>query len=195
MKKKILSLMLCLTTVLGMGTMAYATELDENGVYETAQGISVGKSDITLEVVEFDPILIATVPIELPIIVDTKGQVTVPSNDVAKIINNSDKALKVTAINIATNEDWGVSQYRGNGVSRKNKGIGIELRGDNVETELVMSTYYAKNNFRLTANNWTIDANVELPLEMQAVVSSAGYATLSEPTSIGTLSFTLAFAE
>ena len=77
MKRKLLSMLLGVTMLFSMGgSLVSADELLPNGVYETADGITKGNMDVTLEIVEFDPVLIATVPVEFPIVVDTKGNVT-----------------------------------------------------------------------------------------------------------------------
>ena len=147
-------------------------------------------SDLTLEVVEFDPILIATVPVEIPIIVDTKGNVTVPSNEVAKIVNNSDSELKVTRVDVHC-EGFGLKGFDGfSPTSVSKEAMGINLRGDGDNT-MHTSSY----NIPLTAGNWNIEPNSELPLDLQVKFSKQVYAEINEARNIGTISFTLAFAE
>ena len=73
MKRKLLSMLLGVTMLFSMGSsLVSAADQITNGAYETSDGYSAGVSDVTFEVVEFEPVLIATVPIELPIVVVQK---------------------------------------------------------------------------------------------------------------------------
>ena len=60
---------------------------------------------------EPDPsVLIATVPIELPVIMDLEGNITVPKD--AVIINHvEDKGIEVTAIDVVSGADWEIADF------------------------------------------------------------------------------------
>ena len=92
--KRLLTLTLTLSMLASTAVPAFAADPNEVVDPNTKQG----GSNVTIEV-QNNPsdVIIATVPVELPIIVDLDGNITVPTN--AKIINQvEDKSIDVVDI-------------------------------------------------------------------------------------------------
>jgi len=106
MRKRLFQLLMLGLTVFSIGTcnMVLAAEdnSDEN-IYSTDVN-KVGISSLSLDIVDAQDILVATVPVELPIVVDTNGNVTVPED--AKIVNKlTDKRIQITQLGLFWNSD------------------------------------------------------------------------------------------
>lgn len=150
-----------------------------------------GYSDVTLEVKDTSgggtdggsDIIIATVPVELPIVMDLEGNITVPSN--AKIINHvQDKDITVTKIAAVMVDGWSAADFSDD-LSEKNedaKELGLSFRGD---------TMGANGMFSLSPDNWNIAANGELALNMAAKLPKQ---TEVNKIKIATVSFTIDWA-
>lgn len=134
-----------------------------------------------------DPInvIVATVPAELPIVMDVNtGEITVPSD--AKIINHdADKDIKVTDIEVTSSGDWAIADFDDDFTSKPDntKEMGLQFRGDNLETS---------GKFTLTSDNWVIGASSELPLNMKAKLPKQ---TEESKGSIAKASFTLDWSD
>lgn len=167
--KRITTALLALTLLASTIVPAYAAEANE--VTEPLPGI--GNTKLTLEVKDdsggtdpdnppIDPtdIIIATVPVELPIIMNLEGKVTVPTD--ARIINHStEKGIKVASVNISLSSDWKAEDFEADfTVKEQNtKEIGLSLRGDKLKTD---------GSLTVTDGNWNIGVDNNLPLNMQA---------------------------
>lgn len=197
--KRALTSMLVASMVLSTAIPAFAAETNEI----TDPLPNSGHSKVTLEVKDttggggstdpevppvdppVDPseIIIATVPLEIPIIMDLEGNVTVPND--AKIINHStEKGIAVTQIDAVVSADWTISSYSDDFTAKSDntKEIGMKLRGD----ELLTS-----NKFSLTENNWNIAKDSSLPLNINAKLPKQ---TATTKTQIIDIEFTLGWS-
>ena len=134
-----------------------------------------------------DPInvIVATVPAELPIVMDVNtGEITVPSD--AKIINHdANKSIKVTDIEVTSSGDWAIADFDDDFTSKPDntKEMGLQFRGDNLETT---------GRFTLTSDNWVISKSSELPLNMKAKLPKQ---TEESKGTIAKASFTLDWSD
>ena len=173
------------------------TEKAANQVWNVDNKLNAGQSKVTLEIQKAEDVLIATVPIELPIVVNSKGEVTVPTD--AKIINNSDTKIKVTDVGISRTENsekWGDSfgfgSYESAVNNPTNNLIGIQLNGDSWNDYTSSAKFIMKD-----ASKWYINADSSLQLNMKVAIGSFIYnsTVTSSPVDVGTLTFTIAYAE
>ena len=151
------------------------TEKAANQVWNVDNKLNAGQSKVTLEIQKAEDVLIATVPIELPIVVNSKGEVTVPTD--AKIINNSDKKIKVTDVGISRTENsekWGDSfgfgSYESAVNNPTNNLIGIQLNGDSWNGYTSSAKFAIKD-----ASKWYINADSSLQLNMKVAIGSFIY--------------------
>ena len=202
--KKIATLAMALAMAATMSAIpAFAAETKQttekaaNQVWNVDNKLNAGQSKVTLEIQKAEDVLIATVPIELPIVVNSKGEVTVPTD--AKIINNSDKKIKVTDVGISRTENsekWGGSFGFGSYESAVNNPtsnlIGIQLNGDSWNGYTSSAKFAMKD-----ASKWYINADSSLQLNMKVAIGSFIYnsTVTSSPVDVGTLTFTIAYAE
>lgn len=154
-----------------------------------------GQSNVTLEVKDtnggggnipdgpdtppIDPtdIIIATVPLELPIVMDLEGNITVPTD--AKIINHSSNKIQVTDIEATLESGWSIASDVST-ASTDTKEIGLSFRGDKLGLNGL---------FDVTPGNWNIPESSELPLSMSAEIPLQ---TVESKGKIATISFTIA---
>lgn len=125
-------------------------------------------------------IIIATVPVELPIIMDLEGNITVPTD--AKIINHvKDKGIKVTAIEAELANGWQAVNFDDDFEAKADniKELGMAFRGDKLG---------ADGTFSITADNWNIAKNGSLPLNMQAKLPKQ---TEESKVKVATIGFSL----
>lgn len=122
-------------------------------------------------------VVIATVPIELPIVMNLKGDITVPTE--AKIINHSDKDIKVSKVEVAMESGWSISDNINN-TAKDTKEVALSFRNDKLNTDGLLA---------ITNNNWNVAAKDELDLNMKAQIPVQ---TTESKGKIGTVSFTLA---
>ena len=202
--KKIATLAMALAMAATMSAIpAFAAETEQttekaaNQVWNVDNKLNAGQSKVTLEIQKAEDVLIATVPIELPIVVNSKGEVTVPTD--AKIINNSDKKIKVTDVGISRTENsekWGGSfgfgSYESAVNNPTNNLIGIQLNGDSWNGYTSSAKFAMKD-----ASKWYINADSSLQLNMKVAIGSFIYnsTVTSSPVDVGTLTFTIAYAE
>jgi len=132
------------------------------------------------------PVLIATVPLKLPIVMDLKDDgVTVPTN--AKITNHvQTRGITVSAIKMTTAGGWEIRTMGDDftAIANNTKALAMSFRGDCNATD---------GNFNLSAGNWNIAKNDSLNLNMTARVPI--HTTLTTESNIATVSFTLTWAE
>ena len=185
--KKILSLILSVVMICSLGTVAFAAE--DHEIYDTDSGITSGVTDVTLEVVKAADILIATVPIELPIVVDTRGNVTVPTD--AKIINNAETSLEI--IGVAANfyplilDGTSPEELKEQYLEAPEKYMALSILGQPL-TE-------GDNDFTQNGYCRNIIPEEELNLELDAAFSAGVFNTVATETVIGTLTFVLGIIE
>ena len=183
--KRLLTSILTLSMLASTAVPALAT--GQNEITGTLP--NTGYSDVTLEVTNnsgggTEPdIIIVEVPVELPIVMDLDGNITVPTN--AKIINHvQDKDIKVIEINATLDSGWSAANYTDDFTSKTDdtKELGLSFRNDAMDTT---------GTFSLTAGNWNITANSELPLNMGVKLSKQSESAKSK---IATIGFTIDWA-
>ena len=182
------------------------TSKSENQSWNTDGNISNSSTKVTWEVVRGTEYLVATVPVELPIVVNTLGDVTVPTD--AKIINNCDKEIAVTKIEATqakeygpNGEAWvfckaivgsdGKTYNSGTGTSKDNH-VGLTLRGDTFKSIYNFNSD-TKSYFNLLSSNWTIPSKSELPLNMGAAFGKTMIEDLHSSEELCSLQFTIGF--
>lgn len=217
--KKIVSLVMALAMMATMSTAALAAETEQAGTSAaTATAnqawffngeIGQASSDVTWQVIKGTDteFLCATVPIELPIVVDTFGSVTVPTD--AKIINNSEKGIDVTDITFETaaltiqnydNAYWKKAEKTSDGSLcwpttgsyAKGANVCLTLRGDGPSKSLAFGSTL---DIPLSEGNWSIPQNSDLTLDMQAIFGSAMIETVHDAQKLCTIHFTIALKE
>lgn len=180
--KKLITSLLTLSMLASTIVPAYAAETNE--VVDPLPG--TGYSKITVEVKDNSggggdsDIIIATVPVELPIIMDLEGNVTVPTD--AKIINHvEDKGIKVTDVSITLDPSWSAANFSDDFTAKADntKELGLSFRGD---------TLNADGTFPITEGNWNIAKNSNLPLNMAAKLPKH---TIESKTQAATVGFTI----
>lgn len=172
-----------------------------NQVWNVDNNLNEASSKMTLEILNAEDILVATVPLELPVVMDTRGNITVPTN--TKIINNSDKEIKVTKLTMTL--------PAGNSIAKETKVISkfnetarlwyYTINGEIAPLGAYLGTTGNLTNggnneyFSLTEGKWNIKANAELPLNLQLQTTKKVYESAMEKQDYGTLTFTIAYAE
>lgn len=189
--KKIMTSVLAVSMLASMAVPTYAAE--ENEVTDPLP--NTGDTQVTLEVKDTGgsggeeggdeggdgEIIAATVPVELPIVMDLKGNITVPSD--AKIINHTkDSNIEVTDIDAFMEADWAAADFNSDFTAKPEnaKELGLAFRGDAMGTN---------QKFALTDGNWVIGKNEgELQLKMEARLPRQ---SKQAKTKIATVQFTL----
>lgn len=179
-----------LTSALALSLMATSTlpalAAGTTQVIGGDSGQGTGNSKVTLEVLEAEPdVMVATVPVELPIVMDGKGKITVASD--AKITNAStNRSIQVSKITATLAEGWEAADYNDDFASMEEgtKKVALSLRGDTLST--------ADNAFTLSEDNWNIGTDDSLKLNMGAKLPKQG---ASAKTEIATIGFTLNWTE
>lgn len=204
-----MSAVLGVTLALGMSSIAFAAD---NESYLVDEDINIAKSKVSMEVVDAEKILIATVPLELPIIANTRGEVTIPDN--AKIINHADTPIKVAEIKAMTaTKDIRLADndfISGKGYSKPNLSKTEDKRLWVSLCDTIMFSSTSENdelhnhyNNILTGNsdngdardNWKIPVRSEIDLNMDVEVSKGFYETATPKEDILEIQFTIAFDE
>ena len=193
--KRLLTSMLTIFMLASTAIPAFAAEPNEvtdplpNGgkssITLEVKGTSGGGGDTPIDPPPIDPtdIIIATVPVELPIIMDLEGNITVPTD--ATITNHStDKGIKVTEITAVLESDWAAANYSDDFTTKADnaKELGLSLRGD---------TLKADGTFPITDGNWNIAKDNSLPLNMGAKLPKQ---TETAKTKIATVGFTISWS-
>lgn len=196
-RARFISVVLALAMAASSSVAAFAAE--DNEVTGDLKG--TGYSALTLEVVDSgggggegpgggeegggggdtDPaVLIATVPVELPVVMDLNGNITVPED--AVIINHvEDAGIEVTAIDVAVESDWAIAEFSDDFTAKADntKEFGLKLRGDDLGLD---------GTIGLSSGNWQIAADGELPLNMRVRLPKH---TEESKTQMATIGFTL----
>ena len=176
--KQFVSSTLALALMVSAAAPAFAADKQ---VIADSQGHGEGFSDVTLEVKEAAPdVMIATVPVELPIVMDTKGNVAVSTN--ARIMNQSTKrGIQVSKVSTTLAEGWEAADYSDDFSEKETdtKEVGLALRGDTMSTD---------GSFNMTTDNWNIGKGGTLKLNMGAKLPLQ---SKTEKTKIATIGFTL----
>lgn len=164
MKKYLVLLMVMLLT-LSTGVV-FASELEV-----TSPGTGNSILELTVEATRFS----VTVPMQLPIDVDSNGVVTVAS--ATKIVNNSYGAVKVTGVDLTPVPGWTIVDFTTDMTKEKvgAKKLGFKLNGG--ETVGDVLTFNASNFPKLdganSSNSDELDITYDavLPAQKVAIVS------------------------
>lgn len=188
-RKEIITRLTALVLSLSMMTTAYAVKPNE--VTEPLE--NTGTTAVTLTVLDSggdgegpgtggdEGFIIATVPAELPIVMDLQGKITVPND--AKIINHLDESnIEIINIDTIMGDGWEIADFRDDFKSKQenSKELGLRLRGDELSTD---------GSFNLTDGNWVV-AKDEGVLQLQMAAKLPKQSETSR-TQIATVQFTL----
>ena len=188
-RKEIITRLTALVLSLSMMTTAYAVKPNE--VTEPLE--NTGTTAVTLTVLDSggdgegpgtggdEGFIIATVPAELPIVMDLQGKITVPND--AKIINHSDESnIEIINIDTIMGDGWEIADFRDDFKSKQenSKELGLRLRGDELSTD---------GSFNLTDGNWVV-AKDEGVLQLQMAAKLPKQSETGR-TQIATVQFTL----
>ncbi len=111
--KKVISIIMAMAMVLGMGAMAFATDI-------SAPGDATSLLKLTGEAATFS----VTVPTNLPITLAADGTITV--SNTASIVNNSNGAVEVTAVTVTGQNSW--TQHAWDGTNALNdQSVGAKI--------------------------------------------------------------------
>lgn len=122
-------------------------------------------------------IIVATVPVELPIIVGLDGSITVPTD--AKIINHSsEKGIKISSIKVDMDSAWRAANFSDDFTTKEDntKEIGLSFRGDTLSSD---------GTFKITDGNWDIGKQSELPLNMAVKLPKQTEVSKTQAATIG----------
>lgn len=150
-KQKILSGILAGSLYIGSFPAAFALENDGTKTPNQNTGNSANNT-----------VLSAFVPTELPIKMNTSGDITVPTN--AAIVNGMEnRNIRVSNVKVNMEEGWKGVPYSDDVYSQANdtQVMALQFRGDAMQED---------GSFSLTPKKWQIGANQSLPLEMQAKI-------------------------
>ena len=190
--------MLSLAMMATMSTAAFAadTEHTANQVWNIDGALNTATTQMQLEIIKASDVLVATLPVNLLTIIDTLGNVTVPDN--AKIVNNSKSAIQVKEIKIELPSGNVFASKPETAVKNPNNRLWVySINGATVSRGYDVSYTTAENptTFKLNTNEWKIEANSELVLDIDLTVSKAVYKDVMEKTNYGTLTFTIGYVE
>lgn len=204
---RVASIAMALALAGSLMVTGFADETLPNQVLDTDQGITNGASDVTMEVVKFEDVLIATVPVEIPLVSDTKGNVTCPDN--VKIINNlEDESIVVKGVvyygdsmldfgNISEYTDEELQSYTTSSqrvllmdinnyiFDSDTSKFDPDLYGIDSRPGTGIYTEWASIDEEITGNS-------ELVLDIDAKVSAALFSEEAEKSVIGTLTWAIA---
>lgn len=168
--KKMLSALLALSLMASTAVPAFATETEKAALTpadaSATQAVSgnKGTTSVILNLEEGEKpeesIMVADIPVILPIIMDLQGNITVPTN--AKIANKNTTPIRVTEIKATPASGWSVVDYGDTEFGEDDvdkKQLALALRGDELTSG---------GSFDLTENNWDIESEEALDLEMGA---------------------------
>lgn len=177
-----------------MSTAALAT-FNNNQAGDSDGVMSDASTILRIRVDKAKDLLVATVPAALDFVVDTRGDVIVPTN--ATIQNNCNKAIQVKQISLTSLEENTTTdiEFVGKTAYQKwnstEKAISITFNGSDGGT--------SARNARLRWNPgsaFKIEANKSLPLTLDVKCSKGVYQnTTTMLSTFGTATFTIGFAE
>ena len=197
---------LAMMATMSTAALAAETQKTANQVWNTDDKLNEASSKMTMEVVKAEDVLVATVPIEIPVVMDTKGNVTVPDN--AKIVNNGDKAIKVTQVRLEMPDGGhGLNYYlvKDTSVFEKVKSTSgnVAYWWCSINSSGFSATMFSKGDYIPSGNclldttsntsKWTINANDELPLSIDLRASKEAYKSAYNKESFTTIAFTIAY--
>ena len=189
-------LALTMALSLALSTMAFATE-DANLIKQFAGGeLLGGQSELTVEVVEADAVIIATVPVEIPFVVDTFGNVTAPTNAVMEN-NTEDKTIKVDEVkwhSENTLKTIDSNKWTYEDMVDFTKGMALNINNSSnfnaaANAEGIIDDYFNPSS------GWNIEPGKTLPLEFEAYFSKDIWENVSDKQTLGTLSFVISIVE
>ena len=148
-----------------------------------AGGTGTVPVELTAEAATFS----VTVPTSLAISVDASGVVTTPT--VAKIVNNSHGAVKVTGVSVAAQNGWATVDFVGADMTKEKVGAKkIALEVNNEKTT-------GANTISFSAENWTkLDGKNETTSDELAIIYKAKVPAQASPlegTTVANVVFTI----
>lgn len=194
-------------TVSQVPVLASTTQIRE----DTSGSMSTGNSKITYKVVRAENYLAATVPIEIPIVIDSDGNITVPEN--LYIRNNSNAKLYVKELSFTPSIESGIAFMTQNKINTvkseqtDEKGIYFRMQHntgnsnsgyleftmpDGVESttdKIFVRASDLGEEFPLGSNR---DTNLDI-INSHIKVTPKVYEDLTAKTKFGTLSFTVSY--
>ena len=181
--KRILTVFVCVCMTLFVSSSALAANPGE--VFHKANGtIPTAESKGVYKVIDAPDILIATFPAEIPIIVDTRGEVTVPDN--LKIANECDRNLKVTKLTFSKLlQMTSYERVYNDPVSCCNY-FGLKINGMDMDSAVLTSNREV---------DWSIPVGEEYPINVEAVFGVNLRNEVNEYTDCFNLSYTITFAD
>ena len=192
MKKFITSILLATCLVSTIPVLAEETKPNEvyyNTASDGTTSYTTGESECTVEVIEFEPnsYLVATVPMEIPVVVDTAGNITIPDN--LEIENNSDQSIRLTSTTITAADEFYVASVSSNALSStEEKVFSMRMNSANI------SGTSAKTTTSTLQLGFEIKASETYPMDFEIKFSPAVYQTASEKVDFATISYTIALA-
>ncbi len=169
--KKIVSIMMALAMVLGMGAMVFAADISTPG------GTGTTPLQLTVTAATFS----VTVPTGLPVTVSADGTVSVSST--AKIINNCNGAVKCTSVAVTGQNGWTQHAWDAN-----------DLKGETVGSKIfalkIMDTETNSNAAAVGTAVGSIAANGEKTLTYDAQIAPQAAAVAAD-TTIANIVFTI----
>ena len=176
--KKFLSFCLAASMIVGCTSVAYAaddtTDYKSDAVL-TAAGVGGTSGDKVIDV---------TVPTAIPMSMDKDGKVETSSS--LSIQNNTEKALKVSAITVVPENGWKATSFSDDFTKKTDDGkeYAFSARNDALNPDT--------GKFLLSDANWGINAKASLPLNLQAKVVKQ---TKSATSTIAQFNFNIGFVD
>lgn len=173
--------------LVGLATPAFADEGEEVGIENAAVVDNTGSADLTLDIIQgetpADGVVIATVPLILPIIMDLQGEIYTAED--AKVINQTPgKDIRVKDIT-ATADQWSLTDY-----ATSDFGL-VDTDTKQVTMAFQTDAMAAGGGFSLTYDKWVVPADGgEVQLDMTAKLPRQTQVTATDET-IAQVSFTL----
>lgn len=191
MKKRIMSLALCMAMVMSLSVSAFAGNVDAAS--------KTGETTVTVSAdgANFD----VTVPTKIAIHVGSTGEVTCSDADALKIVNNSAASVMVSKIEMKDGA-WSLVDYNGGDrsaiaskVDEKKLGFALTANGDTAATAGVSSGNPMKQTLTHTAAKWTIEAAGNLPITPAAIATTVSTAIEADNAeTAATVVFTIGWA-
>lgn len=133
-----------------------------------------------------------TVPMYLPVTVDSQGNVTTASD--AEIVNNSSGPVQVTNVSITPFSNWVVVDYNTNMKAEKvnAKKVGLKLN-ETSKTQADGSLNFDSTGFRVMNSRAFTDGSNKISLNYNVIIPAQEKAISN--TSVANLTFTVAWYE
>lgn len=195
--RRITSSLLAVAIALSCNVLALA---ETGNIFETPEGLSTGESDMTYEVVKSSNYLVASIPLDMPIIINTDGEMTLPEN--LQIQNHTMEQLEVSNIKLKGSSS---SFYIIDDTSKINElssvsGMYFEFKDHNENVYKVNSTVegYTTNSQPtfVDTSGWNIPAKEIVGFELNADCTERCYSALQDSYStFCAVEFTIGYAE